>query len=65
MNVLLGVDAKFCNGKPDGRYQSPNEKHHFLSCMNGQASPCQRCPANLVFVEKCDQCLEHRPCKTI
>ena len=64
MGIILGAEPTFCNGKPDGRYQSPNDNKYFLNCMNGQALPCQRCPGDLVFVEKCDQCMVHQPCKT-
>ena len=64
-NTITGGEATFCNGKPNGRYQSPNKNQYFFTCTNGQASPCQRCPGDLVFVEKCDQCLVHQPCKTI
>ena len=56
---ILGSTAGFCNGKNDGMFQSPYSKHRFFSCANGMATPCQSCAGDLVFVEKCQECMVH------
>ena len=54
-----GSSDGFCNGKADATFQSPYDNTKFFSCVEGQATLCQSCPGDLVYVEKCGQCLVH------
>ena len=55
---FIGVPSDYCNGKADGTFQLASDKSKYFSCVSGASTPCQTCPAGLVYVEVCVQCLE-------
>ncbi|XP_034027409.1 acidic mammalian chitinase-like [Thalassophryne amazonica] len=48
--------VNFCSGKPDGLYVNPNDAHTFYQCSNGYTY-IQRCPADLVYNDRCKCCV--------
>ncbi|XP_027877221.1 acidic mammalian chitinase-like isoform X5 [Xiphophorus couchianus] len=45
----------FCVGKRDGNYVNEHDRHTFYQCVAG-ITYIQRCPANLVYNDRCDCC---------
>ncbi|XP_070767013.1 acidic mammalian chitinase-like [Enoplosus armatus] len=45
----------FCGGKADGLYTNDQEHSSFFQCVHGYTF-LQRCPANLVFSDRCKCC---------
>ncbi|XP_047219076.1 acidic mammalian chitinase-like [Girardinichthys multiradiatus] len=48
-------ESSFCAGKPDDIYKNDSDRNSFYHCAHGRTF-VQRCPANLVFNEKCKCC---------
>ncbi|KAM3617867.1 uncharacterized protein V6R79_012174 [Siganus canaliculatus] len=49
------VDLNFCHGRPDGRYNVPNNPGAFYNCGHG-VTHIQYCQQGLVFDKSCDCC---------
>ena len=49
-----------CNGRAAGNYEypRPGKQNYFLRCTEGGLAQCEGCwPEDLVFSERCNQCL--------
>uniref|UniRef100_A0A673CDF3 Acidic mammalian chitinase n=1 Tax=Sphaeramia orbicularis TaxID=375764 RepID=A0A673CDF3_9TELE len=58
LRSLLDSGTDFCAGLSDGLYVNNRDRHTFYQCFHGNTF-LQRCPASLVFSERCKCCDWH------
>uniref|UniRef100_A0A3Q3FC30 Acidic mammalian chitinase n=1 Tax=Labrus bergylta TaxID=56723 RepID=A0A3Q3FC30_9LABR len=55
ITTTVAPGSGFCGGKTDGLYSNDKESGSFYQCVH-ETTYLQKCPANLVFSEKCKCC---------